>query len=284
MDQTAAHVIKPVTLLTRLILILSALLAIIAGIQLYIFTDFTATWFAWTIAAPLSATFIGAGYWTGAILLLLSAGQRAWANIRIAIAAVGAFVPLMLLTTLLHLDRFHLGSHIPSAALAAWAWLIVYLVVPFLVLAILVVQALVPGVDPPRLAPISPWLLAGLGINATIALLLGLALFLFPDAMAPLWAWPLTPLTARAIGAGFVTIAAASFWLVREHDWNRVWVGAIPYTLVGVLQLLALPRYASTLDGARPGTWLYILFMLGVLFGGLLATVLAWRAGARQAH
>jgi hypothetical protein len=275
MVQTASPIVKPVTLLTRLILILAALLAIIAGIQLYVFTDFTATWFTWTIAAPLSATFIGAGCWTGAILLLLSARERAWANTRIALAAVAAFVPLMLLTTLLHLDRFHLGSDTPTARIAAWAWLIVYLVVPFLVLAILAVQAIVPGADPARLAPVSPWLRALLGSNAAIAFVLGLALFLLPDAMTPLWAWPLTPLTGRAIGAGFLTMTAASVWFLRENDWNRARVGTIPYLLVGALQLLALPRYAGTIDGTRPGTWLYILFMLAVLLGGLYAAIMA---------
>jgi hypothetical protein len=273
-----------VTRVTRLLLILAALLAIVAGIQLYVFTDFTATWFAWTIAAPLSATFIGADFWTGAILLLLSVRERAWANIRIALTAVAAFVPLMLLTTLLHLDRFHLGSDIPTAWVAAWAWLIVYLAVPFVVLAILVAQALARGSDPARLAPVSPWLRAFVGANAAIACVLGLALFLFPNMLTPLWGWPLTPLTARAIGAGFLTISAGSASFLRENDWSRARVGAIPYMLVGALQLLALARYARNLDLSRPGTWLYILFMLAVLIGGLYAAVITWRPATQSAR
>jgi hypothetical protein len=74
------------------VLILAAVLAIIAGIQLYILTDYTEHFFAWTIAQPLSATFLGTGYWTGAALLLFAAREKAWANIRVALAAVGAFV------------------------------------------------------------------------------------------------------------------------------------------------------------------------------------------------
>jgi hypothetical protein len=262
------------------VFVLAALLAIIAGIQLYIFTDFTDQWFAWTIEAPLSAAFLGAGYWTGATLLLLGARERAWANIRIALAAVGAFVPLMLLTTFLHLDRFHLNSAIPSAWVAAWAWIIVYVVVPFLVLAILVVQMRTPGGDPPRLALVSPMLRILIGVNAVIALLLGLALFLFPDAMTPLWAWPLTPLTARAIGAGFLTMAVGSVQFIRENDWRRTRIGTIPYMLVGALHLLALVRYPGTVEWSRPGTWLYILFMTAVLLGGLFSAIMAWRPAA----
>jgi hypothetical protein len=50
-------------------LILAAILALLAGIQLYILTDYTDQYFAWTIAQPLSATFLGTGYWAGATLL-----------------------------------------------------------------------------------------------------------------------------------------------------------------------------------------------------------------------
>jgi hypothetical protein len=74
------------------VLILASVLAIIAGIQLYILTEYTDHFFAWTIAQPLSATFLGTGYWTGAALLLFAAREKAWANIRVALAAVGAFV------------------------------------------------------------------------------------------------------------------------------------------------------------------------------------------------
>jgi len=41
MEASASQSVRPVTLFTRLIFILSALLAIIAGIQLYILTDNT---------------------------------------------------------------------------------------------------------------------------------------------------------------------------------------------------------------------------------------------------
>src|SRR3954469_17956433 len=110
MMSTTSSGVRPVIPFTRVALVVAALLAIIAGIQLYILTEYTARYFAWTIAAPLSATFLGAGYWTGALLLLIAARVRAWADIRIAMAAVTMFVPLMCLTTLLHVDRFHLGS------------------------------------------------------------------------------------------------------------------------------------------------------------------------------
>jgi hypothetical protein len=180
MTTTVSSLVRPVTLFTRVAFILAALLAAIAGIQLYILTDNTDHYFAWTIAAPLSATFLGTGYWTGVVLLLFAARERAWANIRVAVAAVAAFVPLMLLTTVLHLDSFHLSSTDSVAQVAAWAWMIVYVTVPFAVLAVVFLRLRTPGGDPQKLAPIPLWFGGLIGANAVISLVLGLALFVTP--------------------------------------------------------------------------------------------------------
>lgn len=276
MHTNVMTLVKPVHWITRLIFGLAALLAIIAGIQLFIFTEMTADWFAWTIAAPLSAAFLGAGYWTGATLLLLGMLEGPWANVRVAIGAVSAFIPAMLLTTLLHLDRFHLFSGGRSALVSGWAWMVVYGLVPFTILAIFLIQRMLPGGDPRRERPVWGWLRIPIGLNAAISLVVGVALFLVPEVMGEVWPWALTPLTARAIGGGFLSIAVASLVAMRESDWARVRIGTVPYLLVGALQLLAVVRYAGTIDWGRPGTYLYLLFMLAVFGGGLVMSVLAW--------
>lgn len=277
MKTTPTSLVRPVTPFTRVVFILAALLAFIAGIQLYILTDDTAHYFAWTIAAPLSATFLGTGYWTGTVLLLFAARERAWANIRIAVAAVAAFVPLMLLTTLLHLNLFHFSSPDPVAQVAAWAWMIVYVLVPFAVLAVFFVQLRAPGGDPPRLAPIPPGMRVLIAVNALISLVLALVLFVAPQALFALWPWQLTPLTAQAIGVGFFSIVTASVQFLRENAWSRSRIGTISYLLIGSLQLLALVRYAGTVQWSRPGTWLYVAFMVAILCGGLYSTIAGWR-------
>lgn len=277
MTTTPTTLVRPVTLFTRVVFILAALLAIIAGIQLYILTDNTAHYFAWTIAAPLSATFLGTGYWTGTALLLFAAREHAWANIRVAVAAVAAFIPLMLLTTLLHLDLFHFRSPDPVARVATWAWMIVYVLVPFAVLAVLFVQLHTPGGDPPRLAPVPRGMRVLIAVNALISLVLALVLFVASQALFPLWPWQLTTLTAQAIGVGFFSVVAASAQFLRENSWSRSRIGTVSYLLIGSLQLLALVRYAGTVQWSRPGTWLYVVFMGAILCGGLYSTITAWR-------
>jgi len=280
MASTSSALIKLVIPFTRLTFVLSAVLAAIAGVQLYVLTDHTKTFFAWTIAAPLSAAFLGASYWAGALLLLLAVRERAWASIRIAVAAVVAFVPLMVMTTVLHFDRFHFARAEFEPRLAAWAWMIVYVTVPFILVAMLYVQVRAAGGDPPRTAPVSAPMRTLIGINAVAALVVGAALFANPQAMAPVWPWPLTPLTSRTIGSGFVAVAAGSFQFLREKDWVRTRIGTVPYMLVGALHLLALLRYRATVDWGRAGSWAYLAFMVAVLAGGLYSVLVARRTTA----
>jgi hypothetical protein len=47
----------------RWLLLAAAVLVLLAGFQLFVFTGRTSTFFAWTIVNPLAAAFLGAGYW-----------------------------------------------------------------------------------------------------------------------------------------------------------------------------------------------------------------------------
>ncbi len=273
---------RPVLPAIRAIFVLAAILASIAGVQLYILTEHTDRFFAWTIGNPLSAAFIGADFWTGTILLLFAMREEYWANIRIAVAAVATFAPMMLLTTLLHLDPFHFHSAGLSPRVAAWAWIIVYAVVPFLVAVIFILQLRAPGVDPPADVPVPRWIVGLIGINASVSLVVGLALMLIPTRLFSIWPWQLTTLTAQAIGSGLLSIAIASLWFIRENSWTRGRVGTVPYTLVGLLQLIALARYNSHVEWSRPGAWIYVLFFTGILLGGIYSTVVAWKIELRN--
>lgn len=271
--------VKPVLPLTRLIFVTSVLLAGIAGVQLYVLSDHTDRYFAWTIGNPLSATFIGGGYWTGTLLLLFALREDAWANVRVALAAVATFIPLMLLTTLLHLESFHFHSSGLGPRVAAWTWMIVYIGAPLAVGLIFVLQLRAPGGEPSAGPPVPAWVRALLGANGVVSLVVGLALMLVPAHLFSLWPWQLTELTARAVGTGFLTLAIASLWFVRENSWVRGRVGAVPFLSIGVLQLIALVRYEGKVEWTRPGAWLYLLFLIGVLSGGIYSTRMAWRLG-----
>ena len=47
----------------RYLLFVAAVLVLLAGFQLFVFTERTDTFFAWTIVNPLAAAFLGGSYW-----------------------------------------------------------------------------------------------------------------------------------------------------------------------------------------------------------------------------
>jgi hypothetical protein len=280
MESKHASDLRTVTRGMRWMLLVASGLVFTVGIQLYLLTEQTDRYFAWTINPPLTAAFLGAGYWASFAMEYLAGRKRFWAHARIAVPAVLIFTTLTLIATLLHLDRFHLNDPSLVTRSAAWVWLVVYALVPPLMALLLVFQLRVPGADPPRQAPLPRWIHATLLFHAIVMLPLGAALFLAPQTTAPLWPWMLTPLTARAVGAWLLALGVAAAHSSWENDWQRVHIATISYTVLGFFQMLALARYPLILDWSRPQSWLYAGFLTSILLVGIYG----WRESGRSAR
>jgi hypothetical protein len=132
------------------LLLIASALVFLAGFQLFILTEQTDVYFAWTIQPPLTAAFLGGGYFASFILEFLASSEKEWANARIAVPAVFAFTTLTLVATLVHLDRFHFGSQNPFANAAAWLWLGIYAFGPPAMIIAWIRQFLKRDPDPSR--------------------------------------------------------------------------------------------------------------------------------------
>src|SRR5262245_33909235 len=95
----APAAVKPLVPAMRWLLFAAAMLVFLAGLQLFVVTEHTGTYFAWTIANPLAAAFLGASYWASLSIEALAGRQAAWANARIAVPAVLVFTVLTLVAT-----------------------------------------------------------------------------------------------------------------------------------------------------------------------------------------
>ena len=274
--------VKPVLPFTRFAFWVAVVLASVAGFQLTVLTKHTDHYFAWTIGNPLSATFLGSIYFSGTVLFVLSLRERAWANVRVAMAPILTFVPLITLATFLHLQPFHFHSSILGARIAAWAWLVVYILDPILVVVAVVLQLRIAGDDPPVLNPVAPWARAVVGINGVGTFIVGLALFVVPHRLFGYWPWQLTTLTAQTTACGFLAIAAASIFFVRERSWARARVGTLPFLTMSLLQLLGLLRYEGRVEWGRAATWLYLVFLLAIVAGSVYSSLLVWRMGPEE--
>jgi hypothetical protein len=268
MTQAPLTGIRRTTAGTRCILLVASVLVFLVGVQLFVLTEMTDTFFAWTIGSPLTAAFLGAAYWASCVMEYAASRQGTWAAARVAVPAVLVFTGVTLLVTILHIDLFHLDSPSVLTGFLTWAWLFVYAVVPPVMTVLLVRQMRAKGSDPRRGVALSRWFRGLLSAHAALLVPLGVALLVIPTIAGGIWPWTLTPLTGRAIGAWLLGLGIAAIHAVRENDWGRIRPATMSYVAFGGLQLVALVRYPSELDWAVPQTWVYLLFLLSALGAG----------------
>lgn len=259
--------IKPTFVWTRRILYLSAVLVIVIGISLYVFSESTDLYFAWTIQVPLTAAFLGAGYLASFLLEFLSAREPTWAGSRIALPAVFMFTFLTLIVTLTHLDKFHFNAPQWFTVVGTWAWLLVYALVPIMQIVQLWRQVRTLGSDPVPRAPLPAWMRVILVVQAVILLILGVIGTFAPDVLASLWVWQLTPLTARAVGAWFIGLGMIAAHASYENELTRLLPMMVSWAAFGLLVLVALLRYPNAvgLDWSTVGVWLFVALMASLL-------------------
>ena len=253
----------------RWMLAIASGLVFLVGIQLFVFTERTGQYFAWTIQPPLTAAFLGAAYWSSFVLESLAARERIWAHARIALPTVLVFTTLTLIITLVHLDRFHLHSpNKPSTIFATWVWIAVYAIVPPVLSVLLARQLRMQGGDPPRTMPLAPWVRVILTVQALVLVAFGIALLLTPLTTSRLWPWTLTALTGRAIGAWLTGLGVAEIQVSGENDLLRARAAFASSTVFGVLELVALARYSRSLAFSNARTWVFLAFIMSFLVVG----------------
>jgi hypothetical protein len=265
----------------RLVLSVAAVLVFLAGLQLFLFPTRTADWFAWTIDVPMTAAFLGAAYWSSAVLEVAGARSTTWGRARLTVWPVLVFTSLTFVVTLVHLDKFHLGpEHPTSARIVAWGWLAIYAGVPVIMTTALVLQvrdrptSAGDGVRRPLPAALQ-WLLVAL---AVVLLAAGCALLVAPEWAAHGWSWPLTPLTGRAVGAWLVGLGWAAAYARFIDDVDDVRPLGVTGLAFVVLQAIALARYGDAVDSSG---WQAVAYLAVLAW---IAAVSAWilALGARK--
>jgi hypothetical protein len=262
----------------RAVFVIGSVLVALAAIQLFVLTDHTARFFAWTITPGLSAAFLGAFYITAFVLAAVSATEIEWARARVGVAGILAFVTLTMITTFRHLDKFHFhASAFPRGA--AWLWTIIYVIAPIGVAVALVFQQRAPGIDRPRTAPLPAWYRLGLVAQAVVLFVVAISFFV--SSTVSWWPWTLTPLVAQAMASWLFALAIVLVTAVWEDDWRRIRIAALAYVVLAGLQLIALVRYAGVLNGGTAET-LYVAFLIVAGATGVVGIVMERRERERS--
>ena len=236
-------------------------LLFIAGIQLYILSEQTEYYFAWTISLPLTAAFLGAGYWAA----MGYAYMNWWDDPSVAARSTGltaiAATLILGIATFLHLDKFHLNSPALFTRFVTWVWIIVYVITPFIFLWVWITYGRRTD-ETMGAQPFPAWIRTANLILAGLTMLAGVVLFLAPNSIIPFWPWELTPLTARAISAWFFAYGLGCVSMIRENNTSTTLRARISLVAFSVLQLIALARYFSSFDLSKPLAWVYLLVMM----------------------
>jgi hypothetical protein len=246
----------------RLILWVFAGLALIAGALLFFGATRTDTWWSWTIEPPLTAATLGAFYWAAFVLIVAAARSPSWIQTRPAVYPIAGIALLLLIITLVHIDRFDLDS------LFGVFWVVVYCVVPVLLAWALVDQLRAPGEDQRGSARLPGLLRRALIIEGVVMVAAGGLLLIAPGAADDVWPWALSPLTSRAIGSFLFGIGLVALIAARDDDPRSFRGAALAYAVLGLLELLALNLHIPDL-GDRPfATGVYAAFWVSVAVTG----------------
>ena len=202
---------------TRLVGAIVTVVLILAFAILFFLPDQTGKLFAWAIKPHMSALYIGAAYLGGAWLQVNIAFGKRWHRVQAGFPAVTVFTTLMLIATLLHWERFSLGT------LAFNLWLILYIFSPFLISAIWIYNKRTDSGNPEESDVVVP-AAARLSTRlfGTVVLVFVATGFLYPEFFIRIWPWTLTPLTARVI-AGWLSVIGVGAWMLASDSRWTAW-------------------------------------------------------------
>jgi hypothetical protein len=220
--------------------------------------------FAWPIAPPMSAFLLASAYVGGIAYFVAVWREHRWHRVRHGLPAVLVFAGALLATTLLHRERF--SANLPFAV-----WLALYAITPIAMVALLVLQrGADAGAPDDEDVAIPRWARVTLAVIGLAALGAGAAALVAPTSVAELWAWQLTPLTARATGAVLTLTGVVNLAMLRDERWSsfRILFGA---------QLLSLAAIAVSLV-ARRGDLLWERPLTGPFLALIAVAVLAYGA------
>jgi hypothetical protein len=240
-----------------------------ASAILYLVPGSTDELFAWTIRPPISAMFLGGTYVGGIWFFTRVLRTTRWGSVRYGFPAVVVFASLMAIATFLHWDRFHFG-HISFIT-----WVTLYVTTPVLVLAACIANWRTGRGAPSRREYVIPLpvrlLIAIIGLCALVC---GVVLFVFPELAVEAWAWQLTPLTARVLGAILTLPGAVDLWLLADARWSsfRSIFQAQVVSLVFIVGALVIAR-ADLLWNRMATPWFVAGMVLSLL---AFVTFYAW--------
>jgi len=237
---------------TKFVAALLGSVVLFAFVVLYFFPTRTKQLFAWPIAPPMTAMFIGASYVNGVIFFGAVLLGKKWHRVWAPHIGVFVFATLLLIATLLHWDRFTHGHPV------FYVWVFIYVVAPVLTPIALILNMREDRHLPDDRDAVVPfglriiWVIPGI-----LFLIAALYAFVKPAWLIPIWPWKATPLTMRVMMGFYSMLGVAVIAVLREPRWSAWRIGLIGVIAWHALVVIgAFLRQADFKNGLFHGWWL----------------------------
>jgi hypothetical protein len=209
--------------------------------------------FAWPIQPVVMAAFLGGFYFASAFLFVPAMFARTWQEVRAIIIPAAVFTTVMLVATVLHWDRFSVGTF------PFYVWIASYLLPPpiFAVLYLWHQRRSSP-VGSEIASSLPAWVRNFLGTNGLVLTALAALMFVLPSLLQKIGPWDFTPLTVRTLCGWLMAVGLLQFWMSRENDWDRVKLPSAMLMLLPAALIFQLLRFRDQVVWANAGLWVFL--------------------------
>jgi hypothetical protein len=250
---TTADLETPVRLPLRLWMAVEVFFGLAAISTVFLRPQDTENSFAWPIQPTVMAAALGAFYLSSALIFVLPLFATRWQQVRVMVLPSAAFSTVMLAATVLHWDKFSVGTF------PFLIWFASYVLPPPIFVGLyLWHQRDAAPVGVGVRTPIVPWIRSLLGVNGAALSALALIVFAVPDLLISVAPWEFTPLTTRALCGWLLAVGLLQVSMAWEGDWFRARLATAMLIVLPIAVAVQLARYADQVDWGNVALWALI--------------------------
>jgi len=242
------------------------------GLVLYFLPNTSNDFWAWEVAQPRSAMLIGGIYVAAVLYYLLLLRQRDWIAVQSSMAGLVLFSLWLLAGAALHWPLFH------SYRLLTLIWLAAYYVPPLFVPILSRLQAERFPQNLGRGQRIAVGWRVWLWLRGGVYLSVAVACFIFAEALATAWPWPIEPVNICMFSGQIVAFGAYQAVAMREGTWRRIRLAMLFTVFLALIQLMGLGLNGTAYDGrALIGILLPAMFVEWLVTAVMLLAIYGWK-------
>ena len=240
----------------------------VTGFGLFLLPTVASAQWPWQVK-PFNTFFLAAVYISSfaAVTVLLWGGR--WAPARVGLWMLVFFTTLVLIISLLYLNRFDFHKW------ATWAWFFLYIVIPLNSVYNLYLYRRLQPANPTPLPSLLKWYLL---VQAVVLGLYTIALLIAPVASTTFWPWHIDEFHGRMYSAIFLTGAVGAYVLWRSAAAVELLLLGETQSVLGlfaILGVIIVNASQQTVNWTQPGTWVWIALFAVLMLTGIVMTVLA---------